>query len=93
MHTQYEILRMQWFKTSNKKPLCIPKLYYYANSGEKNCKDCQLYAEKGTKSPFFPVYVPDQAYDVVSMDFFELMPSGEHKLVVQDLCTKYLAAV
>ena len=69
------------------------KLYYYANSGEKNCKDCQLYAEKGTKSPFFPVYVPDQAYDVVSMDFFELMPSGEHKLVVQDLYTKYLAAV
>ena len=69
------------------------KLYYYANSGEKNCKDGQLYAEKGTKSPFFPVYVPDQAYDVVSMDFFEPVPSGEHKLVVQDLCTKYLAAV
>ena len=52
-----------------------------------------MFTEKGNKALLSPVYVPKQAWDYVSIDFFGPMPSGEHMLVVQDLCTKNPVAV
>ena len=52
-----------------------------------------MFTEKGNKALFYPVYVPKQAWDYVSIDFLGPMTSGEYVLVVQDLYTKYPVAV
>ena len=56
------------------------------------CEDCQLFTRKAVKAPLTPVYVPSQAWEYVSIDFFGPMPDESHVLVVQDLCTKYPVA-
>ena len=71
----------------------LQKLDNHVYSEVKNCKNVQLYNEKGTKASFDSVYVPYQAWEYVSIDFFGPMTSGEHILVVQDLCTKYPVVV
>ena len=58
----------------------------------KTCNDCQLFTRKATKAPITPVFVPSEAWEYISIDFFGPMPGGEHVLVVQDLCTKYPVA-
>ena len=57
------------------------------------CEDCQLFTRKATKAPLIPVFVPTQAWEYVSIDFFGPMPDQNYVLVVQDLCTKYPVAV
>ena len=59
----------------------------------KHCRNCNLYTSKAIKDPLVPVYVPSKAWEYVSIDFFCPLPQGEHVLVIQDLCTKYPAAV
>ena len=41
------------------------KLDEYVESEIRNCKDCQMFTEKGNKALFSPVYVPQQAWDYV----------------------------
>ena len=57
------------------------------------CNDCQLFTGSATKAPLVPVYVPMEAWEYISIDFFGPMPNGEFVLVVQDLCTKYPVAI
>ena len=58
----------------------------------KHCEDCQLFTTKSIKEPLKPIYVPCKAWEFISIDFFGPMPSVEHVLVIQDLCTKYPVA-
>ena len=58
-----------------------------------NCHDCQMFTNKATQTPLIPVYVPLEAWEFVSMDFFGPMPNKEYILVIQDMCTKYPVAV
>jgi hypothetical protein len=62
------------------------------NDEVATCEDCQLFTRKTVKAPLVPVFVPSKAWEYVSIDFFGPMPTGEHVLVVQDLCTKYPVA-
>ena len=71
----------------------FPHLDTLIEAEVEHCHDCQLFTRKATKEPLTPVYVPEKAWEYVSMDFFGPMPNGCHVLVIQDLCTKYPVAV
>ena len=70
----------------------FPHLDKYVEDEIKLCNDCQLFTRKATKAPLTPVFVPSEAWEYISVDFFGPMPGGEHVLLVQDLCTKYPVA-
>ena len=81
------------FKRQMRNHFDFPNLDHLVETEVKNCNDCQLFTRKAVKNPLTPVYVPNSAWEYVSIDFFGPMPQGEHVLVVQDLCTKYPVAV
>ena len=80
------------FKRQLRSHFDFSKLDELCEKEVKHCDDCQLFTRKTTKNPLSPVFVPNRAWEYVSIDFYGPLPDGEHVLVVQDLCTKYPVA-
>ena len=70
----------------------IPKLDVKVEQLVGKCTDCQLFTNKTIREPIEPNKVPDRCWEEVSVDLFGPLPSNNHIVVVQDLCSRYPVA-
>ena len=58
----------------------------------ESCIDCKAFIDKKTSEPLCFHKVPSKKLEVVAVDLDRPMPSNNHKVVVQDLGSRFPAA-
>ena len=57
-----------------------------------SCNDCKVFVDKKTAEPLQYHKTPSKNWEIVAVDLFGPMPSSNHVIVVQDLCSRYPVA-